>query len=186
LHHLFISTAPQQILRSCRLIKVRVKIFKRNHYLSVSFVLKTKWFAMNPTEIFAFSIYFCLIGILGMLMVLETILAPLSFAKLVRVATGIDFNKLSERDTATRKGFKAFVSFTGSAWLGSNGFTFVLAWMAFHNSNALAWWALWFWPVMFGWHAIIYKRGTALWYFQILWIVLSVSALIVTKDVAFG
>jgi hypothetical protein len=147
---------------------------------------KQNGFAMNATEIFAFSIYFCLIGFFGMLMVIETILAPLSFAKLVRVATGIDFNKLSEKDTETKMGFKAFVSFTGSALLGSNGFTFVLAWMAFHNSNALAWWALWFWPVMFGWHAIIYKRGTALWYFQIIWIVLSVSALLLTKDVAFG
>src|SRR3954449_6780857 len=121
-----------------------------------------------------------------MLMVLETILAPLSFAKLVRAATGFDFKPLMEKDQETKKAFRSFVSFTGSALLGSNGLTFALAWMAFHNSNAFAWWSLWYWPLMFVWHLILNKRRTAPWYFQIIWIVLSVSALLLTKNIAFG
>ena|SRR5215813_1844403 len=140
---------------------------------------------MDFPQIFAFSIFFCLIGILGMLMVFETILAPLSFAKLVRAATGFDLKSLVEKDKTMRTPFRSFVSFTGSALLGSNGLTFVLAWMAFHNSNALAWWALWYWPILFVWHLIIYRKGTAIWYFQILWIILSVSALVLTNDVGF-
>jgi len=139
---------------------------------------------MSAPEIYAFSIYFCLIGFLGMMMVLETIVAPLSFVKLVRAATGFDFKILMDKDKATKAAFKSFVSFTGSALLGSNGLTFVLAWMAFHNNNALAWWSLWYWPFLFVWHLIIYKKGTALWYFQIIWILLSVSALVITKNLA--
>ena len=141
---------------------------------------------MTPSQIFAFCIFFVLIAFFGMLMVLETILAPLSFIKLAKAATGFDFKPLMEKDAETKKAFRSFVSFTGSALLGSNGFTLALSWMAFHNSNALAWWTLWYWPVMFGWHLIIYKKETALWYFQIIWIVLSVTALLLTKNVAFG
>src|SRR6476619_5270011 len=133
---------------------------------------------MTPSQIFAFSIFFVLIAFFGMLMVLETILAPLSFAKLVRAATGFDFKPLMEKDQETKKAFRSFVSFTGSALLGSNGLTFALAWMAFHNSNALAWLSLWYWPIMFAWHLFIYKRETAPWYFQIFWMVLSVTALL--------
>jgi len=121
-----------------------------------------------------------------MLMVFETILAPLSFIKLVKAATGFDFKTLMEKDGETKKAFRSFVSFTGSALLGSNGLTLALAWMAFRNSNALAWWSLWYWPVMFAWHLFIYKRETAPWYFQIFWMVLSVTALLFTKNVAFG
>jgi len=141
---------------------------------------------MTPSQIFAFTIFFVLIAFFGMLMVLETILAPLSFIKLVRAATGFDFKALMEKDGETRKAFRSFVSYTGSALLGSNGLTFALAWMAFRNSNALAWWSLWYWPIMFVWHLLINKKGTAPWYFQIIWIILSVTALLLTKNVAFG
>src|SRR3954471_11019592 len=133
---------------------------------------------MTASQIFAFSIFFVLIAFFGMLIVLETILAPLSFGKLVRAATGLDFKPLMEKDQETKKAFRSFVSFAGSALLGSNGLTFALAWMAFHNSNALAWLSLWYWPIMFVWHLILNKRGTASWYFQIIWIILSVTALL--------
>ena len=64
---------------------------------------------MTAYQIFAFVIFFVLIAFFGMLMVLETILAPLSFAKLVRAATGFDFKPLMQKDEQTKKAFRSFV-----------------------------------------------------------------------------
>lgn len=138
---------------------------------------------MTTTNTFALCIFF-LIAILGIVMVIQSLFRPFSALGLFKIASGFDFTETRNTDNETRKAFKTLLSFQSSALFGGNSMTLFLAWMAFHDLVALAWLALWYWPVMFLWHFIIYKKGTSLWYVQIVWIILSVTALLLTRSIA--
>jgi hypothetical protein len=139
---------------------------------------------MTATMTFALCVFF-LIAILGIVMVIQSFLNPFAALGLFKIASGFDFTKTKNIDIETSNAFNTLLSFQSSALLGSNSMTLFLGWMAFHEFIALAWWALWYWPVMFLWHFIIYKKRTPLWYAQLVWIVLSVTALLLTKSIAF-
>ena len=139
---------------------------------------------MTATMTFALCVFF-LIAILGIVMVIQSFLNPFAAFGLFKIASGFDFTETKNKDNETSKAFKTLLSFQSSALFGSNLMTLFLGWMAFHDFIALAWWALWYWPVMFLCHFIIYKQGTVLWSAQIVWIVLSVTALVLTKSIAF-
>ena len=137
---------------------------------------------MTATNIYAFSV-FILIAIAGIAMVIQSLIKPFAPLSLFKTASGYDFTDIKNKDQATSTAFKTLLSFQSSVLLGSNSMTFFLAWMAFHEFIALAWWALWYWPVMFTWHFLIYKKATPLWYVQIVWIILSITALMVTRNI---
>ncbi|MBK7343664.1 MAG: hypothetical protein IPJ06_11605 [Saprospiraceae bacterium] len=139
---------------------------------------------MTAPHTFALCI-FMLIAILGIVMVIQSFFKPFAAFGLFKMASGFDFSELKDRDNETSNAFKTLLSFQASALLGGNSMTLFLSWMAFHDSVALAWWALWYWPIMFFWHFIIYKKATPLWYVQIVWIFLSVTALLLTRNIAF-
>ena len=134
---------------------------------------------MSHIDIIALAI-FLLIGTLGILMTIAEVFKPLTSLTLLTKSTGYNFQ---QHITAheNKKGFSKLTSFQASVLLGSNAMTIFLAVLAFKQSNELAWWALWYWPVMFIWHLIIYKKNTAMWYVQIAWIFLSVSSLLLTN-----
>ena len=138
---------------------------------------------MDTLHIFALSVFF-LIAALGLVMVIQSFFDPYAAFGIFKMATGFDFTETKNKDLETGKAFKTLLSFQASALLGSNAMTLFLAWMAFHEMNRLAWLALWYWPVMFLWHFIIYKKGTSLWYVQIVWIILTATALLLTKSIA--
>lgn len=134
---------------------------------------------MEFTEIFGLSVYF-LIATLGMVMVLMSLFAPLKLVSMQKKSIGLDLLQLSSDPTAI-PAFRNLGSFLGSLLLGSNALTFFLAWMAFHDHEQFAWYALWYWPVMFFWHAMIYRKGNPMWYVQWGWLVLSVTGLLANR-----
>lgn len=139
---------------------------------------------MSTVQIFGLAIFF-LIAALGMVMVIQSFFNSYAAFGIFKMATGFDFTETKNKDQETGDAFKILLSFQASALLGSNAMTFFLAWMAFCDMVPLAWWALWYWPLMFFWHFIIYRRGSPLWYVQIVWIMLSVAALLLTKSIVF-
>ena len=138
---------------------------------------------MTATNTFALCVFF-LIAILGVVMVIQSFVRPFAAFGLFKIASGFDFTETKNKDNDTSNAFKTLLSFQSSALFGGNSMTLFLSWMAFHDLIALAWWALWYWPIMFLWHFIIYKKGTPLWYVQIVWIILSVTALLLTRSIA--
>ena len=61
--------------------------------------------------------------------------------------------------------------------LGSNVLTIFIALTAYRRANKWAWWAFWYWPLMFASHFILYREGT-LRYVQVFLLILSVATLL--------
>ncbi len=132
---------------------------------------------MSGLQLFAISIFW-IIAALGLVMVVMLLFKPGAVYPNFKLITGLDFEALIKAKTVQEPAVNKLLNWTASILLGSNGMTFFLAVSAFRDQHWLAWCALWYWPLMFLWHFAIYPRKTFFWYLQLVWILLSVFALL--------
>lgn len=137
---------------------------------------------MNASETFALSV-FLLVATLGLIGTFVYSLRPLSTFKRFADSFGVDFQKLAT-DSNEVKWLRRFFQYFGSLLLGANFFAFFSAWMAFHDHVALAWWSLTYYPLMFLWHLLITKKVMKEKIVQLIFLLLSVSALMLTRYIA--
>lgn len=136
------------------------------------------------TETFA-TIVFGLISLLGLFGSLSYAFKPLMSIPNFRQAMDADFEPFVKSGKEQETGFKKTISYLASTVLGANFMTLFIIWVAFKEHSSLAWWSLWYWPIMFVWHFLLYKKSK--WsILQVIFILASLTALIMTKHIAFG
>lgn len=139
---------------------------------------------MATTEIIAI-VVFGLISLLGLLGSLSYAIKPLMSIPNFRAAMDADFEPFVKSGKDQEAGFKKTISYLASTVLGANFMTLFIIWAAFKEQSAFAWWSLWYWPIMFLWHFMLYKKSK--WsILQIVFLLASLSALILTNHIAFG
>lgn len=138
---------------------------------------------MNTSETYAFSA-FLLISSLGVVGTILYALSPTKSFVRFRQSFGVDFDKL-QTNAEEAGSLRNFFQYFGSLLLGANYFAFFSAWLAFHDHSQLAWWSLTYFPIMFLWHSVITKKVLSEKILQFAFLLLSLSALILTKEIGF-
>lgn len=138
---------------------------------------------MTTTEIFALTV-FGLISLLGLFGSLSYAIKPLLSIPNFRMAMDADFEPFVKSGREQETGFKKTISYLASTVLGANFMTLFIIWAAFKEHSAFSWWSLWYWPIMFIWHFLLYKKSK-LSMLQIIFFLASLTALILTKHIAF-
>jgi hypothetical protein len=122
-------------------------------------------------------VVFVLISVMGLLMAVRSLFDPLSFFTVFESAAGVDFAALA-RDPQTARGLEFVGRWIATALIGSDGITLILALTAFRRGDRWARLALWYWPLMFASHAILYVPGTPMFYGQFVNFSLATLALV--------
>lgn len=139
---------------------------------------------MATTEITAI-IVFGLISLLGLFGSLSYAIKPLMSIPNFRTAMDADFEPFVKSGKDQETSFKKTISYLASTVLGANFMTLFIIWAAFKEHSAFAWWSLWYWPIMFLWHFMLNKKSK--WsILQIVFLLASLTALILTRHIAFG
>jgi hypothetical protein len=128
---------------------------------------------------FAF-VVFVLIGAMGLVMATQSMVNPLSFFLVLNEVAGVDVAAISARDPEAAVAFAFLGRWVGTALYGVDGITLLIAVTAYRRGDRWAWWAMWYWPLMFASHALLYRTGTTLWYAQFLNLSLSLLAQVAT------
>lgn len=139
---------------------------------------------MSSIEIFAI-IVFLIISILGLAGSISYAIKPLICIPIFRQVLNADFEPFVKSGKPQETGFKKTISFLASTVLGGNFMTVFIIWAAFKDHSAYAWWSLWYWPIMFAWHLVLYKKS----YFSIVQLVFFLSttmALLLNSHIAMG
>jgi hypothetical protein len=123
---------------------------------------------------------FTLINVLGLVMFAAFVLNPDLGLKFSKTTAGVDLNAIANRDKESNRALKFMLGYSSSQMLAANAFSLLIVWIPFRAYEAWAWYALLYWPVMFLWHFFHYTKRNALSYLQIIWFMLSASALFVT------
>ena len=113
---------------------------------------------MEATEIYAL-VVFGLISLLGLIGSLSYAIKPLGSIPNFRMAMAADFEPFIKSGHEQESGFKKTISYLASTKLGANFMTLFIIWAAFKEHSALAWWSLLYWPIMFVWHFLLYKKS---------------------------
>ncbi len=135
---------------------------------------------MTASGIFAM-VVFSLIAAIGVAMALQQAIKPQRSFFFLRKISGFNFAPIINGDPAIQQAFRVWMSWQASALLGANVLTFFVAYMAFHDGHFAAWLALWYWPVLFLWHFVLYPKQSPFRYVQLLWLGLSVAVLLIVR-----
>jgi hypothetical protein len=134
---------------------------------------------MSTADIYAL-ISFYLIAALGILGSLMYQLSPMKASGRFINNFGIDFQRMNTDPEKDQPGLKKFFSYFGSLLLGANYLALFTTWMAFHDHSRLAWWSLTYYPIMFLWHLLITRKEDKSKYLQLLFFLITLSALVWT------
>lgn len=124
---------------------------------------------------------FVLISVAGLGASVQAMLDPVGFLGVFRDVAGADPSAIAARDPEAERALVFLGRWIATALWGSDGITLLLALSAFRTGHPAAWWAFWYWPIMFVAHAALYAPGTTLWYVQFVNLTLSVVALLVAR-----
>jgi hypothetical protein len=123
---------------------------------------------------------FSIINVIGLLMSVVSTLNPEAGIKMGIKSSGIDLPSLAKRDKETESALKYYLGFSASQIFGLNALSLLIVWIPFRNVEVWAWYAMWYWPLMFIWHYIHYTKTTPMSKMQLVWLALSVAALFLT------
>lgn len=126
-------------------------------------------------------VVFVLISVAGLAMAVQCFVDPLGFFAATQAVSGVDFAALAARDAQAHEGLMFLGRWIGTVLLGSDGITLVLAVTLFRRGDDWARRVLWYWPVMFALHALLYRPGTTLFYVQFVNLALSTAALVAAR-----
>lgn len=134
---------------------------------------------MTPTMIFATTIFTYFSG-LGLLVSLVWTFKNQAAYKMLSQAAGFDLQQTAITSDQTGKAMRFLLMDFTSQMSGLNLFALLILWLPFRQGEQWAWYALWFYPIMFAWHFFHYAKGTKFSKVQIAYCVLSSAALILT------
>lgn len=134
---------------------------------------------MTTTMIFATTIFTYFSGI-GLLFSIVWTFKKDSAYKMLSQAAGFDLQQTATTSDQTGKAMKFLLIDFTSQMSGLNLFALLILWLPFQNGEHWAWAALWFYPLMFVWHYFHYTKGTKFSMVQIVYCILSSTALILT------
>ena len=134
---------------------------------------------MTPTMIFA-TVVFTYFSALGLIMSLLWTFKNTVAYKMLSQAAGFDLQHMAHTSDQTSKAMKFLLIDFTSQMAGLNLFALLIIWFPFRQGALWAWFALWFYPVMFAWHYFHYARGSRFSKMQIVYFLLSSVALIIT------
>lgn len=129
---------------------------------------------------------FVLISAAGLVMGCRAIAAPETFLAMLPAVSGIDAIAIAARDEEAASALGFLGRWVGTALLGANGITLLLALSTYRQGNRATWWAFWYWPALFASHAFMYVPGTPMWYLQFVNLGLSSAAQVVAWRRATG
>lgn len=138
---------------------------------------------MTTPEIIA-TVVFGLISLLGLFGSISYAFNPLMSIPNFRQSMDVDFEPFVKSGKAQAIGFKKTISYLASTVLGANFMTLFIIWATFKEHSSFGWWSLWYWPIMFAWHFLLYKKSK--WsILQVIFFVASLIALFITRNIAF-
>ena len=140
---------------------------------------------MTASMIYATIIY-SLITVLGSIMSAAFTFKPDFGLKFSNSAAGVDLPAVAARDKESNRALKFLLGFSASQILGVDGLSLLIVLIPFRHHETWAWCALLYWPIMFVWHYIHYDKKSPLSKVQIVWFVLSFSALALTYPEFFS
>ena len=129
-------------------------------------------------------ILFVVIGSLGLVMVSQFMFFQSALPSIIG-GTGHPIPSSITSDPEASAFFSFFAAWAGTALLGANLLTVFIAATAFRRGAAWAWLAMWYWPVNFASHLLMYDEGM-LRGVQIFWLVVTVTTLALTYKRAFA
>lgn len=129
-------------------------------------------------------ILFVVIGSLGLVMVSQFMFFQSSLPSIIGGAGHPIPSSITSNPEATAF-FSFFAAWAGTALLGANLLTVFIAATAFRRGASWAWLAMWYWPVNFASHLLMYDEGM-LRGVQIFWLVVTVTILALTYKRAFA
>ena len=124
---------------------------------------------------------FVLIGGLGLVAAVQSVFDPVGVFAVLAPVAGVDFSALAAKDVETAAGLSFLGRWVGTQLVGVDGITLVLALTLFRKGHPWAVRVMWYWPLMFVSHAVLYRPGTPLFYGQFVWLALSVVALLLAE-----
>jgi len=134
---------------------------------------------MTSTMIFAM-VVFTYFGGLGLLISLLWTFNRSAAYKMLSQAAGFDLQQTARASEPTGKAMKFLLIDFTSQMLGFNLFGLLILWFPFRQGALWAWFALWYYPIMFAWHYFHYAKGTKFSRMQIVYFLLSSAALVLT------
>lgn len=135
-------------------------------------------------ETYALIVFYLIAG-LGIIASIMYVFNPSIGFKRFQNSFGINFERLNTGTDEDIKGTKTFFSYFGSLFLGANYLALFTTWLAFKEHTSLAWWSLTYYPIMFLWHFAITRKEEKGKFGQLLFFVLTTSALTLTSSIAF-
>lgn len=134
---------------------------------------------MNATMIFATAI-FTFFSAFGLFASIAWSFNTNKAFQMLSKAAGFDLKETASSSEQTGKAMKFLLIDFTSQMSGLNLFALLTIWFPFQQGEQWAWFALWFYPLMFAWHYFHYAKGTRFSIMQIVYGILSSIALILT------
>jgi hypothetical protein len=122
-------------------------------------------------------VVFTLFGAMGVVASLSWSVDPSRQWKMTTEAAGVSLMEVAGRTPEAMKAMRFLSGFGASQMLGMNAFALALLWIPFRAGERWAWWALWFYPLMFAWHFVTYAKRVRMSYVQVVNFALASAAL---------
>jgi hypothetical protein len=120
---------------------------------------------------------FALVGLSGLIPGIQISIDPLSGGTFL-ASFGYPIPDVILADAEALAFLSFFLRWTGLMVIGVDGLTIVVAATAFRRGERWAWWAFWYWPLVFLAHFFMYD--SAFRFAQLVWLALTALALLAT------
>lgn len=132
---------------------------------------------MATSMIFVLTI-FTYFAAIGLIFSLVWTFKPNQAYKMLSMAAGLDLNQLATVNEATSRAMNFLLIDFTSQMSGFNFFALLILWFPYRAGESWAWFALWFYPLMFAWHYMHYAKGTKFSKVQIIYCLISALTLL--------
>lgn len=120
---------------------------------------------------------FVLVGLSGLIPGIQISLSPLSGAAFL-ASFGHPVPEIILADAEALAFLTFFLQWTGLMVIGVNTLTVIVAVTAFRRGKRWAWWAFWYWPLLFLAHFFMYDSSFR--FTQLVWVALTTATLLAT------
>ncbi len=134
---------------------------------------------MMSTMVFAMIVFTYFSG-LGLLISLLWTFNQSAAYKMLSQAAGFDLQQAASTSEQAGKAMRFLLIDFTSQMLGFNLLGLLILWFPFRQGTVWAWFALWYYPIMFVWHYLHYAKGTKFSRMQIVYFLLGSAALVLT------